>query len=50
MTGVLKLDFWKVGPFGVGSFVFSLGLYLPSYIDNKTVYLCNRDSYSLDLS
>jgi hypothetical protein len=50
MTDVLKLDFWKVGPFGVGSFVFSLGLYLPSYIGNKTVYLCNRDSYSLDLS
>ena len=46
MTGFLKLDFWKAGPLGIGSFVFSHGLYLPSYMGNKVVYLCNRDSFT----
>lgn len=44
MNSVLKLDFWKAGVFNSGSFVFSQGLYLPSYIGNKIVYLCNRDN------
>lgn len=46
MTGVLQLDFWKAGFLNTGSYVFSQILYLPSYIGNKVVYLCNRDSPS----
>jgi hypothetical protein len=44
MTGVLRLDFWKAGFLNSGSFVFSQVLNLSSYMGNKVVYLCNRDS------
>jgi hypothetical protein len=44
LSGVLQLEFWKAGFLGIGHHLFSQVLSLPSYMGNKVVYLCNRDS------
>jgi hypothetical protein len=41
--GTLKLDFWKAGFLGIGTYIFTQYLHLPTYVGNRVIYLCNKD-------
>ncbi|WP_327085609.1 hypothetical protein OIE66_25040 [Nonomuraea sp. NBC_01738] len=45
-SGTLKLDFWKAGPFNIGSYVATLVIDVPSHLGKNVQFLCSRDSYT----
>jgi hypothetical protein len=42
-SGTLKLDFWKAGFVGTGSYITTQVLDVPAHLGKRIVFLCSRD-------
>lgn len=45
-SGILRLEFWKAGFLGFGSYLFTQHMHLPTYLGNRVIFLCNKDHWT----